>query len=265
MIMLLVYIALGIVSGILGGLLGISGGIIAVPSLAFLFKIEGLPKDDLMHIAIGTSMAAMTFNAISSMRAHHARGMINWTLVKKVLPGLFLGCILGSEIANLLPTNVLQVIFGLFTISLGIYFFIGKKEEEHLNSSIPSQRILSCLIFFIGLFSTILGIGGGTMTVPLFLRWNLSLKGAIAASTVTGFIVSLLGASSYLLLGLKETSTLPLTIGYVYLPAFFILAITTFVAAPYGVELAHRIHSKHLNQIFAFGLLIVGVLLLLRF
>jgi uncharacterized protein len=260
--MLMICAIIGLGAGILGGLLGISGGIITVPCLIYLFKLYGFPTVDLMQLAIGTSMAAMVFNAISSMKAHHDQGAINWSLVKRMLPGLILGCLVGAYLARLLPGTILELIFGCFAILLGIYFYRHKKLPDLGTPNLPSKPILNSLGFGVGAISNILGIGGGTMTVPLFVRLKIPLKSSVATSTATGFIISFLGALSYLILGLGETYY-EMTIGFIYIPAFIVLAVTTFITAPFGARLAHRLHTDHLKKVFAVCLVVVGIAMVL--
>jgi uncharacterized protein len=263
-LMLVICAIIGLTAGILGGLLGISGGIITVPCLIYLFKFYDFPTVDLMQLAIGTSLAAMVFNAISSMKVHQDKGAINWKLVKRMLPGLILGCLVGSYLGGLLPGAILQLIFGSFAILLGIYFFRHKKLPDLGTPNLPSLAILNSLGFGVGALSNILGIGGGTMTVPLFVKLKIPIKSSVASSTATGFIISLLGAFSYLLIGLGQ-NIYEMSLGYIYLPAFTILAITTFASAPYGARLAHRLDSARLKMIFGACLFLIGIAMIVRY
>jgi uncharacterized membrane protein YfcA len=264
MMFMLVFCAIiGLGAGVLGGLLGISGGIITVPSLIFLFKFYGFPSANLVQLAIGTSLAAMVFNALSSMKTHQDKRAINWKLVKRMLPGLVLGCILGAYLGQLLPSAVLQLIFGCFAAALGIYFYFHKGLPTLGSHPIPASPILNFLGFGVGTLSNILGIGGGTLTVPLFVRLKIPLKASVATSTATGFIISLLGAIFYLLLGLGE-SYYEMTVGFIYIPAFVVLAVTTFLTAPFGARLAHRLQTHHLKKVFAICLVAIGVVMILH-
>lgn len=261
--MLIVCAIIGLSAGILGGLLGISGGIITVPCLVYLFRFYDFPSVDLLQVAIGTSLAAMVFNGIASMKAHHARGAINWKLVKRMLPGLVVGCLVGAYVGHLLPSMILQLIFGCFAIILGVYFYFHKRLPDLGESHLPRTPLLNSLGFGVGAISNILGIGGGTMTVPLFVKLKIPLKASVASSTATGFIISLLGALSYLILGLGETSY-EYTIGFIFIPAFLVLATTTYLSAPWGAHLAHRLQTDHLKMIFAGCLVAIGFVMVLR-
>jgi len=259
----LVFVLIGLGSGFLAGLLGVSGGILTVPALLFMFKLMHFPSVHMMQLAIGTSLAAMVFNSISSTLSHHHQHGVNWKMVKTMLPGLILGCVAGAFIGYLLPGTILELIFGIFAILLGIYFYRMKGVPNFESHRKPSGIKLNSYGFGVSALSNILGIGGGTMMVPVFVRFNTPMKVAIGSSAATGFLISLTGAISYLYLGYGE-DYYDHTIGYIYLPAFFILAVTTFITAPYGAKLAHHLASGKLKKYFAFALIALGIFMLIR-
>jgi len=259
---LFAYALIGTFAGFLAGLLGMSGGIVTVPCLLLVFTLMKFPTVALMQLAMGTSLASMVFNAISATYSHHQEHEIDWTLVKRMLPGLILGCIAGAFISYLLPTSVLTLIFGIFAVVLGFYFFHQRPIQEIEKQISPGTPLLNLSGFGVSTLSNILGIGGGTMMVPLFVAFKMSMRIAVGSSAATGFIISLGGAISYLIFGLGET-TYPHTIGYIYLPAFLILSLTTFLAAPFGSRMTHRIASDRLKKYFALCLIGVGIFMML--
>lgn len=261
--LLIICAIIGLGAGVLGGLLGISGGVITVPCLVYLFKYYEFSPTHLVQLAIGTSLAAMVFNTASSMLAHQRKGAIRWIVVFRMLPGLILGCAVGAYFAHLLPSFVLEIMFGCFAITLGVYFYFHKNLAEIDHNQGLSNFLLTSLGFGVGAISNILGIGGGTLTVPLFAWLKMSIKASVASSTATGLIISLTGALSYLLFGLGETYYVD-TLGFIYIPAFIVLAITTFVAAPFGAYLSHRLETHHLKKVFAVCLVIVGIAMVFR-
>jgi len=261
MIVLLMMIGLG--AGLLGGLLGISGGIITVPCLVYLFRYYGFASVEILQLAIGTSLASMVFNAAAAMYAHHSVGAVNWKIVKRMLPGLVLGCLVGAFIGQILPSALLEIIFGFFALIIGYHFYRNKGLQHLGEGTTPKASMLNGLGFGVGAISNILGIGGGTMTVPLFARLKVPLKSAVGTSTATGFIITLLGSATYLILGAGETFY-PMTIGFIYIPAFIVLAITTSLTAPIGAKLAHRLKTNHLKKVFAVCLMIVGLLMVIQ-
>lgn len=255
------YGLVGLLSGFVGGLLGISGGLIAVPCLFLMFTIQQLPTTDLMQLAIGTSLAAMVFNAISATYAHHLQKNVKWPLVKTMLPGLIMGCIAGAFLSDLFSTVMLQIIFGVFVIAFGLYFYKHRKLPKLGPHPLLTEKRLRPVGFLVGTISNLLGIGGGTMMVPIFVGFKLPMKNAIGTSAATGFVISFVGAFAYLIFGLEET-TIQYTLGYIYLPAFFILAITTFLAAPYGAKMAQRLHTDKLKKLFSLAMVVLGILML---
>ncbi len=258
---LFAYAFIGMSAGFLAGLLGMSGGIVTVPCLLLVFSLMKFPTVDLMQLAMGTSMAAMIFNAISATYSHNKEQAVDWKLVKIMLPGLILGCITGAFISYLLSTSVLKLIFGVFAIALGFYFYRNRALPEVEQQIAPRSQILNLAGFGVSTLSNVLGIGGGTMMVPLFVAFKMSMRGAVASSVATGFIISLGGAISYLIFGLGET-VYPHTIGFIYLPAFFILSVTTFLSAPFGARMSHRMSSDKLKKYFAFCLIAVGIFMI---
>jgi len=263
---LFLYALIGIGSGFLAGLLGISGGIVTVPCLLFVFTLMKFPSVDIMQLAMGTSLAAMVFNAISSTYYHHKEKSVDWALVKAMSPGLILGCASGAFISYLLPTSALKIIFGLFSVILGLYFYRQRALPDVERQISAGPPLLNAAAFGVSTLSNILGIGGGTMMVPLFVALKMPMGSAVGTSAAMGFIISLGGAVSYLAFGLVSglgETIYPHTLGFIYIPAFIVLSITTFLSAPFGARMTHRIASDRLKKYFAIFLIAVGIFLML--
>ncbi len=256
------YILIGLLAGVLAGLLGISGGVITVPCLFFIFKYMGFSKLHLMHYAIGTSMAAMIFNSLSATYFHNKRGSVLWDVIKVMLPGIFIGSLGGAFIADLLSGVILQICFGFFALLVGIYFLKPHALHEG-HHRLPSPLKLSGISFGVSFMSNILGIGGGIITVPILMAYKVSDQKAIASSSAITLLITSLGALAYLFFGLNE-APLKDSIGFIYIPAFCIIAATTFFAAPLGVKLAHQLSAKTLRRIFACALILTGITMILH-
>lgn len=222
----LIFVCVGVAAGFLSGLLGVGGGMVVVPSLLVIFHFIGFPAENMMQTAIGTSLAAMVFTSGASAWAHHKR--VNWLLFKELVPGIILGAILGAVIAHLLPTQQLQVVFGIFVCLFGTYFLMTAKIKEIEGKIKPHYLIMSLIGLAIGSISSILGIGGGIITVPMLIFCGSSLLNAISTSAATGFLIAIVGAISFLYLGLTHGAAE--SFGYIYLPAFIVIGLAAAFA-----------------------------------
>lgn len=254
------YVIIGAVAGVLGGLLGIGGGVITVPCLLYVFHFLNFPQPYIMHMAIATSLAAMIFNTAAATWAHHKRGNVLWDVFQKMVPGFIIGAIIGAIIAIWLSGVFLEIIFGLFLCFLA-FFFYRKKAVHATTHRLPSPLILSSYCCCIGAFSNLLGIGGGSMVVPLLTTFKITDRKAIGTSAASTLITTLLGTITYLIMGRSDIPSLE-TVGLIDLPAFFIIGITAFFCAPVGVKLTHEISPDKVRKIFAIVLVITGLSLI---
>jgi uncharacterized membrane protein YfcA len=251
------YAVVGIAAGILGGLLGIGGGVITVPCLYYIFYLIGYPHPYLMLLAIGTSLAAMIFNTAASTWAHNKRGSVLWDVCKRMAPGLIIGSIIGAFVAKYLPEKFLEIFFGVFLCILAINFLRKhpSHEEPHRLPRLPFLLLWSSGI---GGISNILGIGGGTLIVPFLTAFKVPAKKAIGTSAACSFLITSIGALSYFIIGLNQVH-LPEEMGYIDLPAFAIIGVVSFFAAPFGAKWTHELPIDRIRKIFALVLIVTGV------
>lgn len=240
-------------------MLGLSGGVITVPSLVLIFHLTGYPQSILMHTAIGTSLAAMVLNGMASTYAHHRRSSVMWDIVFVMIPGLILGCLLGAFFAHFLSGIVLQIIFGVFIALLGAHVLFSKSKKKGTEK--PDKSLYTWIGIGIGFLSSLLGIGGGVFMVPLLLAFNHPEKKAVGTSAAMGLLITTLAALGYLYFGLQQ-STPPTSLGYIYLPAFILIGLTTIFFAPLGAKFAHQIEGNKLRKIFASILILIGILMI---
>lgn len=260
MVLAFVYIAyvfIGAFAGVLSGLLGIGGGIITVPCMSLLFRYLNIPHDSIMHIAIATSLAAMIFNTTASTIAHHKRHGVVWDVFKKLVPGLVLGSLAGAFISAWLPTAFLEIFFGIFLLVVAANF-LRKRKPPAETHCLPHPLILNLLSGCIGALSNLLGIGGGSMTVPMLTSYDMTDRKAIGTSAASTLVTTVCGTISYLILGRGEAA-LPNTVGLINIPAFLIIGITAFFTASYGVKLTHEMDPMKVRKIFAFVLALTGL------
>ncbi len=255
------YVALGIIAGILAGLLGIGGGVVTVPCLFYIYHWLGYPQSDVMHMAIATSLAAMIFTTAAATWAHHRRKSVLWGILGKMIPGLIIGSIFGALIAIWLSGIILEVFFGIFLCALAVRFYRQKAVITGTHK-LPNRWILSALSGCIGALSNLLGIGGGSLTVPMLTTFKISDKNAIGTSSATTLITSILGSISYLIFAWGKTHV-PDNVGLINTPSFLVIGVTTFLCAPYGVKLSHEISPQKVRKIFAIVLAITGLSLII--
>ncbi|MBE9568333.1 MAG: sulfite exporter TauE/SafE family protein [Proteobacteria bacterium] len=254
------FILTGSCAGFAAGLLGVGGGLIIVPVLYLVFTHQGYDPAYLMHMALTTSLATIVFTSISSTRAHHRRQAVIWPLVFLLSPGIIVGAWFGGLFASQIDSRYLINTFAIFEFLVALNLILKKQTAQHAKTISPVAATFGG--FSIGFVSTIVGIGGGTMTVP-FLHWfNISIRKAVATSAACGFPIALVGALSYIYAsyGLNmghSTVTTSATIGYLHLDALLFIAISSFISAPLGARVAHAISEKTLRLSFAillFGL-----------
>lgn len=254
--LLAIYLAVGAVAGILAGLLGIGGGLVIVPMLVFCFSLLGIPEVHTMHIALGTSLASIIFTSFSSFMAHHRRGAVEWPVVVRLSPGIVAGTLLGAYIASLMSTGVLKGFFGLFLYYVSIQFFLDRKPKPGREPPGPAGMLV--VGGGIGIISSLMGIGGGTLSVP-FLTWcNLAVRRAIGTSAAIGLPIAVSGTIGYVVTGFAVEGLPSPSFGYVYLPALFGIVGASMLTAPAGAWLAHRLPVPQLKRVFALLLFLVG-------
>ena len=257
---LLVYLCCGAVAGILAGLLGVGGGIVIVPMLLAIFPSQGVPSELCQHLALGTSLASIVITSISSSRAHHKRGAVHWDVVKNITPGILLGTFLGSLVASHLPTLFLKLFFICFLIFVAIKMI--SRYQPKPGREIPGFVGTSAVGGGIGLISSFVGIGGGTLSVPFLTFCNIPMHEAVGTSAAIGFPIAVAGTLGYLLGGLNVPNLPTGCLGYIHLIALLGLASASFCTAPLGAKLSHSLPTPKLKQCFAVFLLIVAAKML---
>ena len=260
MTFLAVYIALGLLSGFIAGLLGVGGGLVLVPVLSWIYLAQGFPAEYNIHLALGTSLAVIVLTSVSSLRAHHAHGAVRWTAVRRIAPGIVLGTLVGAIAAAWLPDRGLKWFFVVFLFYAATQMLFGFKANPHRE--LPGWPGMTLAGGVIGLVSSWVGIGGGTLSVP-FLNWcNVRFQEAIGTSSAIGFPIAVSGALGYALSGQMVAGLPPYSLGFIYLPALAAVALFSMVTAPWGAKLTHRLPVARLKKIFAALLYLIGLRML---
>jgi uncharacterized membrane protein YfcA len=253
---LLLLLLLGAVVGILAGLFGVGGGLIIVPVLILSLPLVGVDPSHTTHIAVGTSLATIVVTSMAAVHAHHKRHAVLWRTVGELTPGILLGAWMGGLLAGALGGDLLQRVFGGFALLVGLNLYFGVRTEAGDFSPGPLQNAL--VGGGIGLISALVGIGGGTMTVPYLHRGGLEMSRAVATSSACGLPIALAGALSFIAMGWGKEGLPTGSSGYVYWPVALIIVASSSLSAPLGATLAHRLHGASLKRGFGIFLLLVG-------
>jgi uncharacterized membrane protein YfcA len=245
-------LCLGAFSGFAAGLLGIGGGAIIVPITTFLFTLQGFSLAHVVHIAIATSITMILFTSLSSVRAHHKRGGVLWHVALWVGAGAFAGTLLGAQVAAVISTQWLALLFALFIGYSAYKMLAGKAPPPDANAPPPARAQMLTLGAVTGAISSLVGAGGAFITVPYMRQHQIPVHAALGTSAAIGFPIALGGFLGYAFAGRQITEGLPPhTIGYVYLPALFVLACASMSFAPLGARAAHALNTQALRRIFA--------------
>ena len=254
--------ATGIFAGILAGLLGVGGGIVIVPVLFFLFQGFGVSPETAMVVATATSLATIVPTSISSIRSHNLKGNVDFDLLKRWAVFIFLGVMIGSWLVTRIEDGIwLTALFGgIATLSaLNMLFRTGKSA---LFPALPGKAGQATMGLSIGFFSSMVGIGGGTISVPFLTLYNYPAHKAVGTAAAIGLIISLPGALTMLLMGTTPADAPAGTLGLVNLMGFFCIVPLTVLFAPLGASLAAKLNAVKLKKVFAVVLLITGLRML---
>jgi uncharacterized membrane protein YfcA len=251
----LAYPLVGAFAGFFAGLLGVGGGAVMVPMLTTLFVAQGFPREHLVHLALGTSMAAIVMTSFASLRAHHRHGAVLWAVVRFIAPGVLAGTFLGTFVASRVDSRPLAVFFACFMAYVAVQMLLNIRPQP--SRELPGPVGMTCVGMGIGGVSALVAIGGGTMSVP-FMTWcNVKVHQAIGTSAAIGLPIAVGGTLGYLVNGWGTPGLPALTVGFVYLPALVLMTVVSTFTAPLGARMAHRLPVATLKKIFA------GVLVLL--
>lgn len=250
-------VATGAVAGLIAGSLGVGGGIVIVPVLYFLFAIIDIDDGVRMHQAVGTSLATFLSTASVSAYAHNRRGGVDLDLLKRWGFSIFLGVVLGASVAGFMEGPLLTGVFATLALFVAGHLFLGRNFQiaEHL----PTGPGLHAAGGVIGSLSAMIGIGGGTMSVPFLSAFGYPMPRAIGTAAAIGLIIGVPGAIVFVMMGFDAPLRVPYSLGYVSLPAFVLISLGTIFAAPFGVRLAHALPAQTLRRAFALFLVATAI------
>jgi uncharacterized membrane protein YfcA len=254
---LIAYFTLGLFAGFVAGLLGVGGGLIIVPVLIWLFDAQGISPDIQPHLALGTSLASILFTSLSSVRAHHRHGAVDWRTLKRLMPGIIFGTLVGAWLASLIPARALKIFFVLFLFYAALQMALNFKPRPHRE--LPGAPGMFGAGTVIGSISSWVGIGGGTLSVPFQAWCNVPLHRAIGTSAAIGFPIAAAGAMGYIVGGWHHADLPFGSLGFLSLPALGCIALGSILTAPLGAKTTHSLPVAKLKRIFALLLLILAI------
>lgn len=257
LILLSVIAAAGAVAGVVSGLLGIGGGIILVPALLYVFGAMGYHFDQIMQVCVATSTGTIIFNSLRAIHGHSKRGAVDFGLMRSWGPFIAIGSVLGVLVATALHSRELQLVFGCIGFALGLYMAFGRRDWR-ISDVLPGPGLRSVYASLIGFFSAIMGIGGGSFTVPLLSAYSVPPHRAVATSSGFGLLISIPAFVAFLASGWGLEGRPPYTLGYVNLPAVALITLASTLTVPLGVKLAHRLSPAQLRGVFACTILVLA-------
>ena len=253
--LLLLFLLIGCLVGFWAGLLGVGGGGMVVPILTAIFLAKGVSAENVVHLALGTSMATMVVTTFSSFRAHLSRKSVIWKVVRGMVAGIILGTFLATFIASYLSSFYLAIFFAMFMAYVSSQMFLNKKPQP--NRELAGSTGMFLAGSAIGAVSAMVSIGGGALTVP-YLTWqNVDIKKAIGTSAAIGFPISIAGTVGYLINGWTHKIPGEFTFGFIYLPAALFISATGFFTAPLGAKLSHKLPVSIVKKVF--GVMLFGL------
>jgi len=263
----------GLVAGILAGMLGVGGGIILVPVIYYILPLMGQNGDYIMHMAVGTSLATIIPTSIVSTLSHNRKGAVDWLTFRKIALYVVFGVLLGTFSADMVKGHVLTMIFAFIALLVALRLLWVKKEQKALiaeEDDIPqtsrskTSRVEKVSGMMIGFFSALMGIGGGSFSVPILTGRGFSIHRAVGTSSAIGFLIAVPGTLGFMVAG-RDVPVLPqYSLGYVNLLVFTLIVPATMIASPWGVRIAHKMSPVILRRSFGLILLIISIRMMIN-
>ena len=246
----------GAVSGFLAGLLGVGGGIVMVRILAYVLEASGIYSAMVMHVAIGSSLAIIVPTSLISARTHYRLGNVDYDVIRRLGPSVFIGALGGAVVASYFDNDALQVIFGVLASLIGLPFLT---KMFVIQDGLPSAAPRSVLGAGVGIVSALVGIGGGSLTVPTLVACGWQMRRAVGTSALMGLVVAIPGMISFIIVGFGTVDDLPYAIGFVWLPGVFVISLAAYFTTPLGAKASSRLDHVRLRRIFGLFLMVLGM------
>jgi uncharacterized protein len=257
------YMVLGSAVGIVSGTLGIGGGGLIVPSLTAIFLMQGMPHSQVVHMALGTSMATILVTSSRNLIIRHKKGDVLWNIVKMMAPGVLLGAFAATFLVAHLSSLFLSVFFSVFMTFVAVQMYSNKEPKPHRK--VLGRPWLFVVSFFVGAVSAMVSIGGAVLNVPFFLWQNINIQKAMGTATAIAFPVAVSATVGYMVNGWHNTNLHHFIVGYVSLPAFVVVALFSALTVPVGIKLSYSLPVGVLKKIFALLFVLLSIKMLSSF
>ena len=249
----------GTLAGFFAGLLGIGGAALIVPVLYEVFRVLNVPDEVRFHLCIGTSLAFIVPTSIRSFLAHRAKGAVRMDVLRLWVIPIVIGVIVGALIAYVASVVFFKALYISFTVFMASKLLFGR-ESWRIADDLPKPPVTIGAGFLIGLVSALMGVGGGAFSAMFLTLFGQSIHVAVATSSAVGVFISVPGTIGYMLAGWQHQALMPpLSIGFVSILGFLLIAPTGVLAAPYGARLAHKLSKRRLEIAFGLFLLLVAI------
>ncbi len=251
----------GALAGFVAGLLGVGGGIVIVPALFYIFTLLGIDESVKMHLAVGTSLSTIIATSLMSIRAHWRRGAVDMAMLKRWGIAIFVGVVAGTLLASHVKGPVLMAVFGVVALIVSLHMAFSKPSWR-ISDRLPGGIIEQMMAGTIGTVSAMMGIGGGTLSVPTLSLFGYPIHKAVGTAAAIGFIIGVPGTIGFVLSGLDESGLPPFSFGYVSLLGLALITPTSIVMAPVGAWAAHALPVRGLKLAFAAFLFVTAIRML---
>jgi uncharacterized membrane protein YfcA len=260
LLLVLTLLIAGAMAGLTAGLFGNGGGFVVVPALLFVFGVLGYQDEGLIYVAVGTSLATIVISSFRAAITHHKLGSVDREVLRTWAPWLSLGVAIGVYLASLTDAKGLTLVFAGGVGIYSLYFLFPTALDKYSFSHLPSGVPRASFATFLGGFSALLGIGGGTPTVITMTLCGRTIVQAVGTAAGVGFIIGLVGCLGFCLIGLSQSITIgpPGSLGFVNLPALLAISMASLITAPMGARLAHNLEQILLKRMFGIYLIAVS-------
>ena len=255
---LLMLIAVGAFAGFIAGLFGIGGGVVIVPLLYYIFTLADVDEGVRMHLAVGTSLGNIVLVSIISAVSHSRKNAVDLEIVKFLASSLITGVILGSIAIAILKGSSLILIYSIILIIVAFQFFFWRDTWE-ISPEFPKNIFGRLCGSLIGFLSVLIGVGGGSMSIPFLKMYGFQIHKAIGTAAAFGVIIAIPGAAGFMIAGISNNVILPYSIGYINFLGLLMITPITILSAPFGVRFAHSLSKDKLNLIFGFFILLMAI------